>query len=82
MLDASLHERRLSNLRELLTLSWSARIKRYGDVQSNQPCRFLHELPQADLHWQGKDPEADQEVTRETAQSHMQKIAAMLAANH
>ncbi len=69
----------ITRAKELLTLSWSARTRRYGDVHSNQPSRFLHELPQADLHWQGKDPEADQEVTRETAQSHMQKIAAMLA---
>ena len=69
----------ITRAKELLTLSWSAKTKRYGDVHSNQPSRFLHELPQADLHWQGKDPEADQEVTRETAQSHMQKIAAMLA---
>ncbi len=28
---------------------------------------------------QGKDSEADKEVTRETAQSHMAEIAAMLA---
>ena len=69
----------ITRAKELLTLSWSAKTKRYGDVHSNQPSRFLHELPQADLHWQGKDPEADQLVTRETAQSHMQKIAAMLA---
>ncbi len=69
----------ITRAKELLTLSWSARTKRYGDVHSNQPSRFLHELPQADLHWQGKDPEADKEITRETAQSHMAKIAAMLA---
>jgi len=30
-------------------------------------------------HRQGKDSETDEEVTRETAQSHMAKIAAMLA---
>ena len=33
---------------------------------------------QADLDWQGKDPEVNKEVTRETAESHMAKIAAML----
>ncbi|MFC5524385.1 UvrD-helicase domain-containing protein [Rhodanobacter ginsengisoli] len=69
----------ITRAKELLTLSWSAQTKRYGDIHRNQPSRFLHELPQADLHWQGKDPEADKEVTRETAQSHMAKIAAMLA---
>jgi len=70
----------ITRAKELLTLSWSAKTKRYGDVHSNQPSRFLQELPQADLHWQGKDPEADKEVTRETAESHMAKIAAMLGA--
>ena len=63
--------------KEWLTLSWSAQTRRYGDVHRNQPSRFLHELPQADLHWQGKDPEADKEVTRETAESHMARIKAI-----
>ncbi len=69
----------ITRAKELLTLSWSAQTKRYGEVHRNQPSRFLHELPQQDLHWQGKDPEADKEVTRETAESHMARIAAMLA---
>ncbi|HVC17419.1 MAG TPA: 3'-5' exonuclease, partial [Rhodanobacter sp.] len=69
----------ITRAKELLTLSWSAKTKRYGEIHSNQPSRFLHELPQTDLHWQGKDPEADKEVTRETAESHMARIKAMLA---
>ena len=71
----------ITRAKEMLTLSWSSKTKRYGEVHSNQPSRFLHELPQEDLHWQGKDPEADKEVVRETAESHMAKIAAMLAGN-
>jgi len=69
----------ITRAKEVLTLSWSARTKRYGEIHNNQPSRFLHELPQDDLHWQGKDPEADKEAVRETAESHMAKIAAMLA---
>ena len=69
----------ITRAKELLTLSWSAKTKKYGDIHTNKPSRFLQELPQADLHWQGKDPEADKEVTRETAESHMAKILAMLA---
>jgi ATP-dependent DNA helicase Rep len=69
----------ITRAKELLTLSWCAQTKRYGEIHRNQPSRFLHELPQDDLHWQGKDPEADKEVTRETAESHMAKIQAMLA---
>jgi ATP-dependent DNA helicase Rep len=68
----------ITRAKELLTLSWSARTKRYGEVHTNQPSRFLQELPGADLHWDGKDPAADKEVVREAAQSHMARIAAML----
>ena len=70
----------ITRAKELLTLSWSAKTKRYGEVHANQPSRFLQELPQADLHWQGKDPDADKEAVRETAESHMARIKAMLAA--
>ena len=69
----------ITRAKELLTLSWSAKTKRWGAVHTNQPSRFLHELPQADLHWQGRDLVADTEINRETAQSHMAKIKAMLA---
>jgi ATP-dependent DNA helicase Rep len=69
----------ITRAKELLTLSWSARTRRFGDVHANQPSRFLKELPDADLHWQGRDPEADAEVTRETAQSHLARLAALLA---
>jgi ATP-dependent DNA helicase Rep len=69
----------ITRAKELLTLSWCAQTRRYGEIHRNQPSRFLHELPQDDLHWHGKDPEADKEVIRETAESHMARIAAMLA---
>ena len=69
----------ITRAKELLTLSWSAKTKRYGEVHNNQPSRFLQELPGADLHWDGKDPEADKSVVREAAASHMARIAAMLA---
>jgi ATP-dependent DNA helicase Rep len=69
----------ITRAKELLTLSWAARSRHYGEITANQPSRFLQELPQADLHWQGRDPEADQQTTRETAQSHMARIRAMLA---
>jgi ATP-dependent DNA helicase Rep len=71
----------ITRAKELLTLSFSARTKKYGEVLSNDPSRFLQELPADDLHWDGKDPEADAQVVRETAQTHMARIAAMLAGN-
>ena len=67
--------------KELLILSWPAKTRRHGDAHNSQPGQFLRELPQANLHWQGEDPKADKEVTRETAGSHLAKIKATLAGN-
>jgi ATP-dependent DNA helicase Rep len=64
----------ITRAKELLTLSWSAP-NATARSTATSPATSARE---ADLHWQGKDPEADKEVTRETAESHMAKIAAML----
>ncbi|MBN8715006.1 MAG: UvrD-helicase domain-containing protein [Xanthomonadales bacterium] len=69
----------LTRAKELVTLSWPAKTRRWGEVQRNQPSRFLLELPRADLHWQGEDAQADQETRQESAQAHLAKIKAMLA---
>ena len=69
----------ITRAKQVLTLSWSARSKRYGEILANQPSRFLKELPESDLHWQGRDPEADAEAAKETADSHIARLAALLA---
>jgi ATP-dependent DNA helicase Rep len=69
----------ITRAKEWLTLSWSARTRRYGEILANQPSRFLAELPAADLHWEGRDPAADADVAREAATSHLARIAALLA---
>ncbi len=69
----------ITRAKESLTLSWSARTRRYGEILANQPSRFLAELPAADLHWEGRDPAADADVAREAATSHLARIAALLA---
>ncbi|HEX7341959.1 MAG TPA: UvrD-helicase domain-containing protein [Rhodanobacteraceae bacterium] len=69
----------ITRAKEMLTLSFAARTRRFGEMLTNKPSRFLDELPQADLHWQGRDPEADAEVTRETAQAHLARLSALLS---
>ncbi|MEO8746794.1 MAG: 3'-5' exonuclease, partial [Rhodanobacter sp.] len=69
----------MTRARELVTLSWPARVRRWGESHANQPSHFLLELPRSDLHWQGEDAQADRQTTRETAQSHLARIKAMLA---
>jgi len=69
----------ITRAKEMLTLSFAARTRRFGEIMANKPSRFLDELPQDDLHWQGRDPEADAEVTRETAEAHLARLSALLS---
>ncbi len=69
----------ITRAKELLTLTWAKRTRRFGEILANKPSRFLAELPQEDLHWQGRDPEADAAITRETAESHLARLSALLS---
>jgi ATP-dependent DNA helicase Rep len=68
----------LTRAREWLHLSYSVQGRRYGQSFKHKPSRFLDELPTADLHRDGADPEADAAARREAAATHLAKLAAML----
>jgi len=55
-----------------LTLSYCAKRKSFGDYNSCEPSRFLDELPQGDLEWEGRadaDPAQNQKRGGETLAS-------------
>ncbi len=55
-----------------LTLSYCAKRKSFGDYNSCEPSRFLEELPQDDLEWEGRadaDPAQNQKRGGETLAS-------------
>jgi ATP-dependent DNA helicase Rep len=69
----------MTRAKERLCLSYAARSRRYGEIQANEPSRFLAELPQSDLHWDGRDAQLDSETRRELASSHIARLADLLA---
>jgi len=69
----------ITRAKERLCLAYAARSRRYGEIVSNEPSRFLAELPQDDLHWDGRDAEQDAESRRELASSHISRLASLLA---
>ena len=69
----------ITRARERLCLAYAQRSRRYGEILANEPSRFLAELPQADLHWDGRDAEQDSQVKRETAAAHIARLAQMFA---
>jgi len=68
----------ITRARQRLTLSYAATKQRYGETVRQRPSRFLDELPSADLHRDGLDPERDAGERRERAKSHLDRLAALL----
>jgi ATP-dependent DNA helicase Rep len=68
----------ITRAKELLHMSYSVQGRRYGQTFKQKPSRFLEELPAAELHRDGADPEADAQARRDIAAAQLAKIAAML----
>jgi ATP-dependent DNA helicase Rep len=87
--EASIEEGRLDEERRLmyvgitrakqqLTLSYARYRQRFGDRFRVVPSRFIDELPAAELHRVGHDPEQDAVRKVEVASAHLKHIAALL----
>jgi ATP-dependent DNA helicase Rep len=69
----------ITRAKEQLTLSYAKRRRRFGEIISNLPSRFLAELPADDLHWSGRDVEQDAAHKQDLAASHLARLANLLA---
>ncbi|HQX34706.1 MAG TPA: UvrD-helicase domain-containing protein [Dokdonella sp.] len=67
----------ITRAKEQLALSYARRKRRFGEIIANDPSRFLAELPEADLHWSGRDVEQDEAQRKEVASSSLAKLAAL-----
>ena len=86
---ASLDEDRLSEERRLayvgitramktLTLSFCNRRKRQGELVECEPSRFLSELPEDDLAWEGKDHAVPVEEKQERGRAYLDSMRELL----
>lgn len=80
--DTVEEERRLAYVgitraRETLAMTWAARRKQYGETIDCLPSRFLSELPQEDLSWEGVE-EAPVEVKVAKGNAALGDIRALL----
>ncbi|MBN8482473.1 MAG: UvrD-helicase domain-containing protein [Xanthomonadales bacterium] len=67
----------ITRAKEHLALSFARRRRRFGEMVANEPSRFIGELPPADLHWSGRDPEQDAAKRDEVAASSIARLAAL-----
>jgi ATP-dependent DNA helicase Rep len=69
----------ITRAKEALWLSHSREAKRWGSIEQRRPSRFLDELPVAELHRDGSDPERDADHRQQRGRAQLDAIAALLA---
>ena len=85
VMDDSVEEERrlfyvgITRAMQTLTLSHCRVRKRFGEMNGCEPSRFLTELPEDDLLWEGQEPE-DPEKQHQAGKAHLASIRAGLSA--
>lgn len=67
----------ITRAKRTLTLTYAAKRKQFGEIVDCTPSRFLDELPQDDLQWDGRE-DADPAATREKGTQSIANLRAML----
>ncbi len=63
-----------------LTLTYTRKRRRYGEETTTEPSRFLKELPEAHIEWEGRpDQPVDKATQKARGKDHLAAMKAMLA---
>ena len=68
----------ITRARQTLTMTMAAKRKQFGETIDCEPSRFIEELPQQDLTWQG-GAEQDEEVAQQRANETLAGLKELLA---
>ena len=84
MEDSLEEERRLAYVgitraQRELTLTYATHRRRYGEDVECEPSRFLSELPEDEVEWEGGGREVDEEKSRERGRAHLASLKDLLA---
>ncbi len=69
----------ITRAQKTLTMSYAARRKQYGELTACEPSRFLHELPQDDLEWEGRGGEICPEKKKERGKANLASLKSLLS---
>jgi ATP-dependent DNA helicase Rep len=70
----------ITRAQKTLTLTLAARRRKHGEMMDCEPSRFLAELPEDDLIWEGRGQNVDPEERQERGRAHLANLRDML--NH
>lgn len=68
----------ITRARKSLTMSCAAKRRKFGELIRCEPSRFLEELPQEDLIWEGHKTKVDDETRKERGSAHLANIKSLL----
>ena len=62
-----------------LTMTYAAKRKRFGEMIPSEPSRFLQELPEEDLVWEGRGSQLSKEQKQERGSAHLANLKSLLS---
>ncbi len=62
-----------------LTLTYASKRKRFGEMVACEPSRFLQELPEEDLRWEGRGSQLSPEEKQERGSAHLANLKSLLS---
>jgi len=68
----------ITRAQQTLTLSFAAKRKRFGEMIKCDPSRFLEELPEDDLVWEGRGSQLSVEEKQERGTAHLANLRSIL----
>lgn len=68
----------ITRAQHVLTLTYAAKRKQYGEIIDCAPSRFLDELPQEDVEWEGRDGQTDPEKNKVRGKAVFDSLNALL----
>ncbi|MEW8549240.1 MAG: DNA helicase Rep [Candidatus Thiodiazotropha endolucinida] len=69
----------ITRARRSLTLTYAAKRKRFGKMVPCEPSRFLQELPEEDLSWEGRNSQLSQEEKQQRGSAHLANLKSLLS---
>jgi len=69
----------LTRAQKELTITHAKHRRRYGEDVECEPSRFLYELPEDDLEWEGGGRQLDPETSKARGRAHLDSLKDMLA---
>jgi ATP-dependent DNA helicase Rep len=62
-----------------LTLTYAAKRKRFGEMVPCEPSRFLQELPEEDIRWEGRGSQLSEEEKQQRGSAHLANLKSLLS---